>query len=206
MTFSQDWYREAPFNHMWHQGWAIVKCPLDLHQYHEIIWQTKPELIVETGTYQGGSALWLANQLDLYDQGEVISIDINTGVELPEHERIRYFEGMSSTDLRVLEEVRTIAAGKKTMVVLDSYHSAPHVLKELKLYGPLVTKGQYLIVEDTNPDSYGPNTDGFYDGSEGTPADALKQWQPSNNGFEVDKRRERFGFSQNPGGYLKRVR
>lgn len=203
MTFSQDWYAKAPFLEMWWQGWPIVKCPLDLHQYQEIIWQTRPDVIVETGTFSGGSALFMAHMQDLIDHGEVLSIDIRTGTELPEHSRIRYFEGMSSTDLRVLEEVKKIASGRKTMVVLDSDHSRPHVLKELKAYAPIVTKGCYLIVEDTNPDAYHRDQVGEYDGY---PGDAVKEWQPSNNGFEKDERRERFIFSQNPGGYLRRVR
>jgi cephalosporin hydroxylase len=110
---------------------------------------------------------------------------------------------MSSTDLRVLGKVEEFASGKKTMVVLDSDHSRPHVLKELRLYAPLVSVGCYLIVEDTNEDAYHFGQVGDYDGH---PADAIRQWQPTNHGFEVDRRRERFLFTQNPGGYLKRVR
>lgn len=247
-SFSKEWYAKAPFNEMYWQGWPIVKCPLDLHQYQEIIWQTKPEAIIETGTYAGGSALFLANMLDIQGSGDVLTIDILVNPDLPEHPRIQYMQGLSSIDLRVIERVKKFCLGKKTMVILDSYHSKEHVLKELKLYAPFVSKGAYLIVEDTLQYAYSsqPTRDfevegggmKYYppgmkpqgkgdlrvdgedvqyappagksiaqqDGSEGTPGDALREWQPPNKGFLVDKRRERFLFTQNENGYLKKVR
>lgn len=207
MTFSEDWYREAPFLQMWWRGWPIVKCPFDLHSYHEIIDQTRPTMIVETGTYQGGSALYLADQLEIAGGGEVISIDINTGTELPEDDRIEFLEGLSSVDRRVLAHVKDRVAGHKTMVILDSDHSKDHVFRELNLYAPLVSMGAYLIVEDTNRDAYrAMYANGQLDDDRAGPAEALRAWQPKNKGFETDKRRERFLFTQNPGGYLKRIR
>lgn len=207
MTFSEDWYKHAPFLQMWYRGWPIVKCPMDLWSYHEIIDQTRPTLIVETGTFQGASALFLADQLELVGGGDVISIDINTGTRLPDDSRIEFIVGRSSVDRRVLEHVKQKASGRKTMVVLDSDHSKEHVLKELNAYAPLVSMGAYLIVEDTNRDAYRQMyRDGHLDDDRAGPADALKAWQPTNKGFKVDDRRERFLFSQNPGGYLKRIR
>lgn len=207
MSFSKDWYAKAPFNEMWYRGWPLVKCPLDLWSYHEIIDQTRPTLIVETGTFQGGSALYLADQLEIVGGGEVISIDINRGTELPQDDRIEFLEGLSSIDKRVLEHVKERAQGKKTMVILDSDHSEDHVLKELNLYAPLVSIGAYLIVEDTNRDAYRAlYQSGMLDHDGCGPAEALRKWQPSNKGFKVDERRERFLFSQNPGGYLKKIR
>ncbi len=206
MTFSEDWYREAPFTQMWYRSWPIVKCPLDLWQYHEIIEQTRPTMIVETGTFSGGSALFLADQLELVGGGEVISIDIAPAEELPEDDRIEFLVGRSSTDLRVVEHVKERARGLKTMVILDSDHSAQHVLKELKLYAPLVSQGAYLIVEDTNRDAYRAMYQaGQLEDDQAGPAEALRAWQPTNHGFKVDQRRERFLFTQNPGGYLKRT-
>lgn len=203
--YDTDWYGEGLFLLNWWNGWQIVKHPNDLMMYQEIIWQTMPDLIIETGTHTGGSAVFLADMLTVMGpkDSRVISIDINTTPDLPEHDRIDFFQGRSSTDLRVLDGVREMAAGKKTMVILDSDHRREHVLKELKLYGPLVSKGAYLIVEDTHPYA-------VYSGDEphddGYPAGAIREWDPAKHGFEADKRRERFLFSQNPGGYLKRVR
>jgi cephalosporin hydroxylase len=207
VSFSEEWYSKAPFNEMWYRGWPIVKCPLDLWSYHEIIDQTRPTFIVETGTYAGGSALYLADQLEIVGGGDVISIDINRGTDLPQDDRIEFIEGLSSIDKRVLEHVKERAKGQKTMVLLDSDHSADHVLKELNVYAPLVSIGAYLIVEDTNRDAYRAlYQSGHLNDDMCGPAEALRKWQPTNKGFLVDKRRERFLFSQNPGGYLKRVR
>ncbi len=207
MTFSQEWYEQAPFLQMWYRGWPLVKCPLDLWQYHEIIDQTRPAVIVETGTYCGGSALYLADQLELIGGGDVISIDIQPSEELPDDDRVEFVKGRSSIDLRVLEHVKKRVAGRKTMVVLDSDHSKDHVLQELRLYAPLVSVGAYLIVEDTNRDAYKAlYRSGHIDAPDAGPAEALRAWQPANRGFKVDERRERFLFTQNPGGYLKRVR
>lgn len=205
-SYSKQWYSEAPFLQEWWNGWQIVKHPNDLMMYQEIIWQTQPELIVETGTYSGGSALFLANILDAMGpkDSKVITVDITVAPELPDHPRIKFLQGKSSTDLRVLEIIREAARGKKkTMVILDSDHRMEHVLKELKLYAPLVTKGAYLIVEDTHPLSV---YSGDEDRDDGYPAGAIKQWNPDKNGFWVDDRRERFLFSQNPGGYLRRMK
>lgn len=203
--YDRRWYAESPFNQEWWNGWPIVKHPNDLMMYQEIIWQTQPDLIVETGTYAGGSALFMANMLDCVgpSDSKLISVDLSVAPELPEHPRVTFMQGVSSTDLRVVDQIREAAKGRKTMVVLDSDHRMAHVLKELKLYAPLVTKGCYLIVEDTHPLSV---YSGDADRNDGYPAGALRKWDPARNGFQVDKRRERFLFTQNENGYLKRVK
>lgn len=202
--YSKTWYDKlaSDINPTW-MGVVIVKHPNDLFVYQEIIHETKPDLIVETGTFGGGSALYLAHLCDLLDHGRVLSIDLVTDRQLPVHPRIDYLLGMSSTAPEVISHVAKHAEGKRTMVVLDSAHNAKHVTEELNLYAPFVSKGCYLIVEDSNVDGYFLGA-GDIDG-EG-PAEALKRWQPVNKGFEVDRSRERYGFSQNPGGFLRRVR
>jgi cephalosporin hydroxylase len=207
VSFSKEWYDTSRFNEVWWRGWPLVKCPLDLWVYQEIIDQTRPTLIIETGTFQGGSALYLADMLEIVGGGDVISIDINQGTDLPKDDRIEFIEGLSSIDKRVLEHVKERASGRKTMVILDSDHSEEHVLKELNAYAPLVSIGAYLIIEDTNRDAYRAlYQQGFLHDDMCGPAEALKKWQPTNKGFTVDKRRERILFSQNPGGYLKKIR
>lgn len=186
------------------QGVAVVKHPNDLFTYAEIIHQTKPDLIIETGTFAGGSALFLANLCDLADQGRVLSIDLATDRPLPEHPRIDYLLGLSSTDEVVLSHVAKHADGKRCMVILDSAHNAAHVLDELKAYSPFVSKGCYLIVEDSNVDGYKLGV-GDIIGAEG-PAEAIKRFQPKNKGFLVDRSREAYGFTQNPDGFLRRIR
>jgi cephalosporin hydroxylase len=177
-------------------GVACVKCPLDLAMYQELIWETKPTLIVETGTFMGGSALYFAHLLDQIGEGRVLSIDLEER-ELPNHPRIDFLLGMSSTDKAVITHVAKHAQGKRVMVILDSDHAEEHVLEELNRYSPFVTKGCYLVVEDTNEFAYrGP----------AGPARALRKFQPTNRGFEIDKSRERLLMTCHPNGWLKKVR
>ena len=113
--------------------------------------ETRPELVVETGTYRGGSAFFLASICDLLGAGEVVSIDVEpVRDDYPAHPRITYLGGRSSTDPDVVAEVRARAEGKRTLVILDSDHSQAHVEAELAEYASLVPVGGYVIVEDSN--------------------------------------------------------
>jgi len=180
-------------------GVPVLKCPLDLWIYQEIVYEQKPDLIIETGTAHGGGALYLASMCDLVGHGEVLTIDINEPSDWPQHPRITYLTG-SSVDPAVLAQVRTRAqrAGK-VMVVLDSDHSAAHVSAELDVYGPLVTLGSYLIVEDTNINGhpvYGWHGPG--------PMEAVEDFLTRSNGFTRDRSREKLILTFNPGGWLRR--
>jgi cephalosporin hydroxylase len=180
-------------------GAQALKNPLDLWVYQEILFETRPELIVETGTYRGGSALFLASMCDLLGGGEIVSIDIEPLREdYPEHPRITYLGGRSSTDPGVLDEVRRRAAGRPTLVVLDSDHSQAHVEAELEAYAPIVPVGCYLIVEDSN---IGQIRKDLMPG----PLQAIETFLAGNREFEVDREREKFLITFNPSGYLRRV-
>lgn len=207
--FSRLFYeREVPFGLTW-MGRICCKCPFDMWMYAEIIHATRPDIIIETGTFDGGSALFLAHMLDIVGNGKIISVDIRSDVskltdgKLPEHPRIEFLAGLSSTDPRVLEHVTAWADGRRGMVILDSAHNEKHVLDEIRLYHKFVAKGSYLIVEDTNVHGY-QFAVGDIEGEHG-PAEAVKAFQPKNHGFEVDRSKERLLMSQNPGGYLRRV-
>lgn len=181
-------------------GAQALKNPLDLWVYQEIVFETRPELIVETGTYRGGSALYLASLCDLVGGGEVLSIDVEpVRDDYPEHPRITYLGGRSSTDPAVVEEVRERAAGRRLLVILDSDHSQAHVEAELALYAPLVPVGCYVIVEDSN---IGRIRKDLMPG----PLEAIQTFLASRSDFEVDRGREKFLITFNPSGYLERVR
>jgi cephalosporin hydroxylase len=181
-------------------GVQALKNPLDLWVYQEILFETRPELIVETGTYRGGSAVFLASICDLLGAGEVVSIDIEPlRDDYPDHPRITYLGGRSSTDPGVLEEVRTKAAGRSALVVLDSDHSQAHVEAELRAYAPIVPIGCYLIVEDSN---IGQIRKDLMPG----PLQAIETFLAENDTFEVDREREKFLITFNPSGYVRRVR
>ncbi|HUH15701.1 MAG TPA: CmcI family methyltransferase [Gaiellaceae bacterium] len=181
-------------------GAQALKNPLDLWVYQEIMVETRPELVVETGTYRGGSAYFLASICDLLGEGEVVSIDIETvRDDYPEHPRITYLGGRSSTDPEVVAEIRARAEGKRTLVVLDSDHSQAHVEAELAAYARLVPVGGYVIVEDSN---IGRIRKDLMPG----PLEAIETFLSKTDDFEIDREREKFLITFNPSGYLRRVR
>jgi len=179
----------------------VYKCPLDLWIFQEIICETAPDLIIEAGTFKGGSALFMASTCDLLNKGEVVTIDVTTQPNRPQHPRITYLQG-SSTAPDIVEELKRRAErAESVMVVLDSDHTEKHVYEELCQLSPLVTTGCYLVVEDTivngNPilPDYGPG-----------PGEALCRFlSESPMRFVVDRSREKFHLTFNPGGYLRRV-
>jgi cephalosporin hydroxylase len=182
-------------------GVQTAKCPLDLWIYQEILMETKPDLIIETGTHMGGSALYLASMCDLLSNGEIVTIDISELPNRPVHPRITYVLG-SSTDADVVAELTPkVAAAERVMVILDSDHSESHVFNELVQWGPTVTPGCYLIVEDTivngNPvlPDFGPG-----------PGEAAQRYLKDHpTEFVVDLERQKFFLTFNPGGYLRRT-
>ena len=181
-------------------GAQALKNPLDLWVYQEIVFETRPELIVETGTFRGGSALYLASLCDLIGSGDVVSIDIEPErADYPRHPRITYYGGRSSTDPRILEEVSALAGGRRTLVILDSDHTQAHVEAELAAYAPLIPVGCYMIVEDSN---IGRIRKDLMPG----PFQAVEAFLASTDEFEIDRGREKFLITFNPGGYLRRVR
>ena len=181
-------------------GAQALKNPLDLWVYQEIVAETRPELIVETGTYRGGSALYLASICDLVGAGEVVSVDVEPIREdYPTHPRITYLGGRSSTDPEVVADISSRAESKRTLVILDSLHTQAHVEAELAAYAPLVPVGCYLIVEDSN---IGQIRKDLMPG----PLQAVERFLADTDEFEVDREREKFLITFNPSGYLKRVR
>lgn len=181
-------------------GHRTMKSPMDLWAYQEIVAETKPEVVVESGTAFGGSSYYLASLLDLLGRGEVITIDIEARPGQPTHPRITRIIG-SSTDPAVVADVRRRVAGRRAMVILDSDHSQRHVAAELAAYRSLVAPGCYLIVEDTDVNGHpvvpehGPG-----------PMEAVAAFLPEAPEYELDASRERFMLTLNPGGYLRRVR
>jgi cephalosporin hydroxylase len=180
-------------------GAQALKNPLDLWVYQEIVFETRPALIVETGTYRGGSALYLGSLCDLVGEGEVVSIDIEPVREdYPQHPRVTYLGGRSSTEPAVVDEVRERARGRSILVILDSDHSQAHVEAELAAYAPLVPIGCYVIVEDSN---IGRIRKDLMPG----PREAIETFLATTSDFVVDRDREKFLITFNPSGYLRRV-
>lgn len=181
-------------------GVPVQKCPFDLWIYQELLYELRPDLVVEAGTYKGGSALYLASMLDLLGHGRVVTIDVSDLPGRPEHPRITYLLG-SSVDPEILATVTDLARGSSmVLVILDSDHSAEHVERELHAYAPLVSLGSYLVVEDGNINGR-PVLEGFGPG----PGEAVDSFLARSNEFVPDRSREKFFMSFNPGGYLRRI-
>jgi cephalosporin hydroxylase len=182
-------------------GVSVLKCPLDLWVYQELLTELRPDLVIETGTRFGGSALYLASIMDLLGQGQVVTVDCDWQEGLPDHPRIEYLLG-SSVSEEILDQMQQRTYGKSTvMVLLDSAHDQNHVLRELHCYAPLVTKGSYLIVEDTSINGH-PVLPDFGPG----PAEAVDDFLATTRAFVRDPRREKYLMTFNPSGYLRRVR
>jgi len=181
-------------------GYLSTKYPCDLIVYQEIVTETRPELIVESGTRFGGTSLFLACVLDaLGGRRRVMTIDVERPRHLPAHPRIDYIT-RSSLDPETISEVHGAAEGKRTMLILDSLHSEDHVSAELRAYHDIVTQGCYLIVEDSNVNGH-PVLPDFGPG----PMEAVDKFLAATDGFVIDRDRERFLISLNPRGYLRRV-
>lgn len=188
-------------NAWWNARWfgsAVLKSPFDLVLYQEIVYEVCPELIVECGTYLGGSAMFFGSMLNLIKRGQVISIDIEPKNQ-PRHRRVKYLRG-STTAPEIVAEVAKAAKGKRAvMVVLDSDHSRDHVLEELRIYSRFVTPGSYIVVEDTNINGH-PVKPEFGPG----PMEAVEAFLAENDEFEVDEEREKLLVTFNPRGWLRK--
>ena len=201
--FHKLYYEKANTGGTWQDtywmGCKILKCPMDVWIYQEILHETKPDLVIETGTYNGGSASYMASIMDILGTGQIVTIDITVHAGRPTHPRIHYLNG-PSTAPGIVSQVKALASGKSVMVILDSDHSRDNVFRELELYAPLVTGGHYLIVEDSNVNGHPTGLD-----HGPGPMEAINDFLVGNPDFEMDARREKFFMTFNPRGYWRRI-
>jgi cephalosporin hydroxylase len=181
------------------RGVPVFKCPLDLWIYQEILFETKPRVIIECGASHGGSALWFADMMRLITgAAHVVTIDVaDARDDAAKDPDVTFLLG-NDISAKVIEQVSAHGAG---MVVLDSNHESAHVARQLELYAPLVAPGCYLVVEDTNVGG-NPVWTGFDDGR--GPMHAAREFAAAHNEFSVDRSREKFHLTFNPEGYMLR--
>jgi len=208
------------YNFFW-LGVPILQISQDLQALQEIIWEVKPDLIIETGIAWGGSIVFSASMLVLLEvcgeiqNGQVIGIDINIRphnkkaiLAHPLNNKITMFEG-SSIDEGIIRKVTEFAKTKKrALVCLDSNHTHNHVLAELRAYAPLVSIGSYCMVGDTGIEDLpvGITSDRPW-GKGNNPKTAVWEFLKENNNFEIDKIIEsKIILSGSPDGYLKRIK
>jgi cephalosporin hydroxylase len=181
----------------------------------EIIWQVQPDLIIETGIAHGGSLIFYASMLELIGgDGCVLGIDIDirphNRIEIEKHrmfKRITMLQGSSVDEELVTRVYEFTKSRKKVLVALDSNHTHEHVLRELKFYSPLVTKGSYLVVFDTiiedMPEDFFPDKPW---GRGNNPKTAVHEFLRTNKRFVIDKEIEnKLLITVAPDGYLKCV-
>jgi cephalosporin hydroxylase len=200
------------YNFSW-MGRPIIQYPQDMIAMQEIIWNLKPDLIIETGIAHGGSLIYYASIMELIGKGEILGVDIDirehNRKEIEAHpmaKRIKMIQG-SAIDQNIIDQVAKVAKGKSTVLVsLDSNHTHEHVLEELKLYSPFVTKGSYCVVFDTIVEDM---PKGFYDRPwdvGNNPKTAVHEFLKTNKQFEIDKQIDnKLLISVAPDGYLKRI-
>lgn len=208
------------YNFFW-LGVPIIQAPQDLQAMQEIIWDIKPDLIIETGIAWGGSVIFSASMLALLEacgeikKGDVIGIDIDIRphnkkaiLAHPLGKKITMFEG-SSIDEKIVQKVAEIAKSKKKIFVcLDSNHTHEHVLAELRAYAPLVSVGSYFIVGDTGVEDLPAGTTLSRPWGKGNnPKTAVREFLKENKNFKIDKIIEsKLILTGSPDGYLKRIK
>lgn len=207
------------YEYSYHFSWLgrpIIQFPQDVMALQEIIWKVRPELIIETGIARGGSLIFYASMLELLGgQGAVVGIDVDIrepsrrAIEAhPLAKRVTLVEG-SSVDQETAARVRSLARGKSpVMAVLDSNHTHTHVLGELNLYSPLVTRGSYLVVLDTIIEDMPPDfSSGRNWGKGNSPKSAVREFLRGTDRFAVDPEWDsKLLISVAPGGYLRCVK
>jgi len=206
------------YKYDYHFSWLgrpIIQYPQDIIAIQEIIWDVKPDLIIETGIAHGGGLIFYASMLELLGKGEVLGIDVDIRKynkrEIERHKmfkRIKMIEG-SSTNENIINQVsKIVKKHKQIMVCLDSLHTHEHVLKELNLYSQFITQGSYLVVFDTIIE-YMPK--GFFKNRPwdkgNNPATAVKEFLKKNKSFIIDRAIEnKLLITAAPGGFLKRIK
>lgn len=176
------------------RGVSIDKYPGDLILYAEQIFANRPDYIVETGTMWGGSASFFADILFLTGGKRVITIDIHDW-GYAYHPLVTYMIGLPSVDKNVIDQVGNMVSGGTVMVVLDGNHNWKNVYAELISYGPMVTKGQFIVIEDCYREGY----------KEFFPMRAKKRFMSETNEFIEEPLGDRFVFAATRAGWLKKV-
>lgn len=206
---------EYSYHFTW-MGRPIIQYPQDIVAMQEIIWAVQPDLIIETGIAHGGSIILSASILELIGKpAQVVGIDIDIRPhnrkaieEHPMFKRITLIEG-SSVSATIAEQIHSIAKDAKTVLVfLDSNHAHDHVLKELELFSPLVTKGSYLVVFDTVIEDLPPGSFPDRPWDKGSnPKTAVWEFLKTTDRFVIDSEFEhKLLLTVAPDGFLKCIK
>jgi cephalosporin hydroxylase len=213
------WNQKYSYGFSW-AGMPIIQMPEDMIRFQEVVWQLRPDVIIETGVAHGGSLVYSASLLHLMRKGKVVGIDIDirpqNRAKIQTHPlagRIHLIEG-SSTSEDVLHKVRAhIQPDEIVLVVLDSDHSYAHVMAELETYSDFVSPGSYIIATDGVMQDLEDVPRGKKGWKKDNPAQAARDFAEKNENFVLEQPKWPFNestLSKNithwPDAWLKRVK
>jgi cephalosporin hydroxylase len=214
-ALSRDWLqhsmaRRYVYNFDW-LGRPIIQYPQDMVAVQELIWQVRPDVVVETGIAHGGSLILSASILAMLDYADaaatgqmldpaqpkrrVVGVDIDirphNRAAIEAHvmaPRITMVQGSSIDPETVAQVQLAVGANKKVLVFLDSMHTHDHVLAELNAYAPMVSPGSYCVVFDTFVEDMPPAffADRPWDVGN-NPMTAVDAWLPNHPEFSIDR-------------------
>jgi len=219
---TQMWMEESvKKKYSYHFSWMgipIIQYPQDVMAMQEILFETQPDLVIETGIARGGSLLFFASMLELNkvyggpDDALVVGIDIDirehNKLAIEKHplsKRVKMIEG-SSIDTKVIDQIEELSQRKKSvMVCLDSHHEHVHVLEELRSYTPLVSQGNYCVVLDTVIEDLPEDPERSW-GKGNSPMSAVREFLNGNDEFEIDSQiNNKLLITVARNGYLRRT-
>jgi len=219
---TKKWFNSSvKYEYSFHFTWLgipIIQYPQDMVALQEIIWDVKPDLIIETGIAHGGSLIFFASMLEILGKGKVLGIDIDIRKHnkraIEKHhlnKRIKMIQG-SSIDKKIIDKVYAFSKNsKKILLILDSNHTHKHVLEEMKSYSPLIKKGSYMVVFDTTiediPKELFKGKAKRSWGKGNNPKTAVHEFLKSNKRFKIDKELEnKLLITVGPDGFLKCIK
>ncbi|MBT3297528.1 NAD-dependent epimerase/dehydratase family protein [archaeon] len=202
LNYEIDWF-----------GIPIIQTPEDIVMMQELIYNLKPDVIIDIGVAHGGSAIYYSSLLELLGKGKVIGVDIDIrkhNLEVlekhPFFKRIELIEG-SSIDDNIVQKVKDkIPENSTVLLCLDSNHTKEHVLQELRMYWDLVGVNSYIVVFDTVTSELAKNNAAEERYLNNGPSEAIDIFLKENGHFEIDKKFNKLYVSHCMDGYLKRVK
>ena len=212
------WNQKYVYSFSW-MGRPIIQLPEDMIRTQEVIWQVKPDVIIETGVAHGGSLIYYASICKSMEKGRVVGVDIeiraHNRMAIEEHEMFPYItliEG-SSTDKQIVEQVKSLVKpGETVLVILDSNHSKEHVRNELEAYNSLVSVGSYIVATDGSMAALHDVPRGNSEWTWDNPTAAASEFAKSHPDFIIEQPAWIFNESELnknithwPGAWLKRV-
>ncbi|MDB4877455.1 MAG: hydroxylase [Gemmatimonadetes bacterium] len=193
-------------------GRPIIQFPNDIVAIQELLWQVRPDVVVETGVAHGGSLILSASILELIGKGKVVAVDIDirahNRVAIEAHplaHRVELIQGSSIADDTMAAVRRAVGDAETVLVFLDSNHSEAHVFRELELYGALVTPGSYLVAHDGAQAWVSDIPRGKPEWKSDHPLAAIYRFISLHPEFSIEQHWTRFGTTSSPDGWLKKA-